>query len=274
MLQRKASSFVIVGILIIVATVTIFPFLWMVLGSVKTSSELFAVPMKMLPTIPQWSNFTRIFDSVPFALFYWNTAKIAVLATVGQVFACAFSGYAFSKLNFPGRDKLFILYLATLMIPSQVTMIPQYEMLNQLGLLNTHMAIIILRWFSPFGVFLLRQFFVTIPDSLIEAARIDGAGEARIFFRFMLPLSKSAIATLVTLTFLSAWNEFLGPLIFLNDRNKFTLQIGIRYFQQEFGTEYTLIMGATTLSLIPILIIYIFAQKYFIEGIASSGLKG
>ena len=274
MTKKRIGTIVIVLVLLLVAAVTIFPFLWMVLGSLKTKSELFATPMRLLPETPIWRNYVRIFEKVPFLQFYFNTAKIAVLATLGQVLTCAFSAYAFAKLQFRGRDALFILYLATLMIPYQVTMIPQYEMLGKLGLLNTHAALIILRWFSPFGVFLLRQFFITIPDSLNDAARIDGASEARIFFQFMLPLSKSAIATLVTLTFLNAWNEFMGPLIFLNDKAKFTLQIGIRYFQQEFGTEYTLIMGATTLSLIPILIIYIFAQKYFIEGIASSGLKG
>lgn len=153
-------------------------------------------------------------------------------------------------------------------------MIPQYELLNKIGLMNTLWTLILLRWFSPFGVFLLRQFFVSIPDSLVEAARIDGASEVRIFARIILPLSKSAVATLVTLTFLNSWNEFMGPLIYLNDQKKYTLQIGIRYFQQMWGTEYTLIMAATTMSLIPIVVIYIFAQKYFIEGIAAAGVKG
>lgn len=273
-MKKKIGLGVIVLILLLVAAVMIFPFLWMVLGSLKLKSELFATPMHLLPETPIWGNYARIFEKVPFLQFYYNTAKVAVLATLGQVLTCALSAYAFSKLQFRGRDTLFLLYLATMMIPYQVTMIPQYELLNNLGLLNTHAALIILRWFSPFGVFLLRQFFITIPDSLIEAARIDGAGESRIFFQFMVPLAKPAFATLITLTFLNAWNEFMGPLIYLNDKSKYTLQIGIRYFQQEFGTDYTLIMGATTLSLIPILIIYIFAQKYFIEGIASSGLKG
>lgn len=274
--RRKKIRFdwLVMILLIGVALVMVFPFLWMVLGSIKSKSELFAMPLQWLPETPVWNNYKQVVTKVPFFQFYFNTAKVAVISTIGQVLTCALSAYAFSKLEFRGRDTLFVLYLATLMIPGQVTMIPQYELLNKIGLMNTHWTLILLRWFSPFGVFLLRQFFISIPDSLVEAARIDGAGELRIFGQIMIPLSKSAIATLVTLTFLNSWNEFMGPLIYLNDKEKYTLQIGIRYFQQMWGTEYTLIMAATTMSLIPIVIIYIFAQKYFIEGIATAGVKG
>lgn len=272
--KRVASRIVIIFLLVLVAFVMILPFIWMVLGSVKMKSELFAVPLKWLPEKPIWKNYTDVFEKVPFLQFYWNTAKVAVLATAGQVVTCALSAYAFSKLEFRGRDVLFMFYLATLMIPGQVTMVPQYELMNKLGLLNNHWTLILLRWFSPFGVFLLRQFFISIPDSLVEAARIDGAKETKIFASVICPLAKPAFATLTTLTFLNAWNEFMGPLIFLNEKSKFTLQMGIRYFQQMFGTEYTLIMASTTMSLIPILLLYIFAQKYFIEGIASAGIKG
>lgn len=272
--KRRFLTIVYLCLLIAVAGIMIFPFLWMVLGALKTSSELFAIPIKLLPKAFVWSNFSDVLTAVPFLKFYANTAKIAVLSTVGQVLTCALSAYAFSKLQFKGRDTLFLFYLATLMIPGQVTMIPQFELMNKLGLYDSHWSLILLRWFSPFGVFLLRQFFVSIPDSLVEAARIDGAREVRIFSGLILPLSKSAIATLVTLTFLNSWNEFMGPLIYLQTKSKFTLQIGIRYFQQEFGTNYTLIMAATTMSLIPIVLIYMFAQRYFIEGIAASGVKG
>ena len=272
--QQIASNAVVMLLRILVALIMIFPFIWMVLGSFKMKSELFAVPLKWLPETPLWSNYADVFETIPFLTFYFNTAKVAIMSTLGHVISCALSAYAFAKLEFRGRDTLFLLYLATLMIPGQVTMIPQYELLNQIGLLNNLWALILLRWFSPFGVFLLRQFFISIPDSLVEAARIDSAGEITIFVRIMCPLAKPAFATLITLTFLNSWNEFMGPLIFLNEKSKFTLQIGIRYFQQMFGTEYTLIMAATTMSLIPILLIYIFAQKYFIEGIASAGIKG
>lgn len=265
---------VIFVILVLIGATMLFPFLWMVIGSLKPKAELFAVPMKLFPSTWMWKNYGDVLKKIPFVTFYINTAKIAVFSTMGQVITCALSAYAFAKLRFKGRDFLFMLYLATMMIPYQVTMIPQYELMNKLNLLNSHAALIILHCFSPFGVFLLRQFFVSIPDSLIEAARIDGAKDFRILSQIVLPLSKSALATLVTLKFLDSWNEFTGPLIFLNEKEKFTLQVGIRMFQQENGTEYTLIMAATTMSLIPIVLLYVFAQKYFIEGIAAAGVKG
>ncbi len=265
---------VIFIILVLIAAAMLFPFLWMVLGSLKPKAELFAVPMNLFPSTWMWKNYGDVLKKIPFVTFYINTAKIAVFSTLGQVITCALSAYAFAKLKFKGRDFLFMLYLATMMIPYQVTMIPQYELMNNLNLLNSHAALILLHCFSPFGVFLLRQFFVSIPDSLIEAARIDGAKDLRILSQIVLPLSKSALATLVTLKFLDSWNEFTGPLIFLNEKEKFTLQVGIRMFQQENGTEYTLIMAATTMSLIPIVLLYMFAQKYFIEGIAAAGVKG
>jgi multiple sugar transport system permease protein len=265
---------VIFIILVLIGATMLFPFLWMVIGSLKPKAELFAVPMNLFPSTWMWKNYGDVLKKIPFVTFYVNTAKIAVFSTMGQVITCALSAYAFAKLRFKGRDFLFMLYLATMMIPYQVTMIPQYELMNKLNLLNSHAALIILHCFSPFGVFLLRQFFVSIPDSLIEAARIDGAKDFRILSKIVLPLSKSALATLVTLKFLDSWNEFTGPLIFLNEKEKFTLQVGIRMFQQENGTEYTLIMAATTMSLIPIVLLYVFAQKYFIEGIAAAGVKG
>ncbi len=265
---------VIFLILVLIGATMLFPFLWMVIGSLKPKAELFAVPMNLFPSTWMWKNYGDVLKKIPFVTFYVNTAKIAVFSTMGQVITCALSAYAFAKLRFKGRDFLFMLYLATMMIPYQVTMIPQYELMNKLNLLNSHAALIILHCFSPFGVFLLRQFFVSIPDSLIEAARIDGAKDFRILSQIVLPLSKSALATLVTLKFLDSWNEFTGPLIFLNEKEKFTLQVGIRMFQQENGTEYTLIMAATTMSLIPIVLLYVFAQKYFIEGIAAAGVKG
>lgn len=273
-MKRRIGYPIIFILLTVVAGVMLFPFLWMFLGAVKTKAELFATPLRLLPEVWMWKNYRAVFDTIPFLQYYLNTAKIAVCSTIGQVITCSLSAYAFAKLKFKGRDLLFLLYLATLMIPAQVTMIPQYELMNRIGLLNSHWALIILNCFSPFGVFLLRQFFVSIPDSLVEAARIDGAKDWRILAQIMIPLSKSALATLITLKFLDSWNEFNNALIFLNDKAKYTLQIGIRMFQQENGTEYTLIMAATVMSLIPIVLLYMFCQKYFIEGIASAGVKG
>ena len=181
--SQKVFKVVIVVILVALALFMLFPFVWMVLGSFKPKDELFAVPMTLFPTRWMGSNYKDVFIKIPFAKFYWNTAFVAVMSTIGQVITCSLAGYAFSKLHFRGRDGLFLLYLGTMMIPYQVTMIPQYELVRNLGLLNTHWALIILHWFSPFGVFLLRQFMISIPDSLVESARIEGAGEMRIAFQ-------------------------------------------------------------------------------------------
>lgn len=272
--RKRILTGVILIILVALALFMLFPFVWMVLGSFKPKDELFAVPMKLLPERWMFSNYRSVFEKIPFAQFYGNTAFIAILSTIGQVVTCSLSAYAFSKLHFKGRDGLFMLYLATMMIPYQVTMIPQYELIRNIGLLNSRWSLIILHWFSPFGVFLMRQFMISLPDSLVESARIEGAGELRILTNIILPLSKSALATLVTLKFLDSWNDFTAPMIMLSDKSKYTLQLGLRMFQQEFGVEYTLILAGTTMSLIPILIIYMFAQNYFIEGIANTGIKG
>jgi multiple sugar transport system permease protein len=252
----------------------IIPFIWMLSGSLKTEATLFEYPIKLLPEHPAWSNYPEVWTRLPYGMFYINTAKIALISTLGQLLVCSLGAYALARIHFPFRDKIFIIFLATMMIPSQVTMIPQYQIMRVLGLMNKHGAIILLHLFNPFGVFMLRQFFLSIPMELSESARIDGCGEFGIYRRIILPLSKPAIATLTVFTFMGSWNDFMTPLIYLNDKNLFTLQIGIRYFQQLYGTEYTLVMAATSLSLIPVVFIYLIAQRYFIEGIATSGLKG
>ena len=272
--SKRIFKIITVIILVILAVAMLFPFVWMVLGSFKPKDELFATPMSLLPQKWMFSNYHDVFTKIPFAKFYGNTAFVSIVSTLGQVVTCSLSAYAFSKLHFKGRDGLFLLYLATMMIPYQVIMIPQYELVRNMGLLNSHWSLILLHWFSPYGVFLLRQFMISIPDSLVESARIEGAGEFKILTSIILPLAKSALATLVTLKFLDSWNDFTAPMIMLNDKSKYTIQLGLRMFQQEFGVEYTLILAGTTLSLIPILIIYIFAQNYFIEGIANTGIKG
>jgi multiple sugar transport system permease protein len=258
----------------VMAATMVIPFVWMLSGSLKTETTLFSVPFKIIPENPRWENYVNVWTRVPYGLFYINTAKISVLATIGQLAVCSLGAYALARINFPHREKIFMLFLATMMIPNQITMIPQYQLLSVMGLTNKHAAIVLLKLFSPFGVFLLRQFFLSIPMELSESARIDGCNEFGIYSRIVLPLSKPAIATLTVLTFMGAWNDFLMPLIYLNSKELFTLQLGVRYFQQVYGTEYTLVMAATSLSLIPVIIIYLFAQRYFIEGVAATGLKG
>jgi multiple sugar transport system permease protein len=272
--QKAILSAIIYALLSALAITMVIPFIWMLTGSIKTEAQLFAYPIKLFPENPVWSNYSEVWNRVPYGIFYINTAKIALIATVGQILVCSLGAYALARINFPHRDKIFILFLATMMIPSQVTMIPQYQIMRNLHLVNKHGSLILLRLFSPFGVFMLRQFFLGIPMELTESARIDGCNEFGIYRRIILPLSRPALATLTVFTFMGAWNDFLSPMIYLNDKNLFTLQIGIRYFQQLYGTEYTLVMAATALSLIPVIMVYLFAQRYFIEGIATTGLKG
>lgn len=274
MLRHYALKGFIYVLLLSVVVITVLPFLWMVSGSLKSQATIFEKTLNLIPKDPLWSNYSEVWNSVPFAQFYLNTIKVSVLSTLGALMSASLAAYAFAKLRFPGRDVLFVLFLATMMIPGQAIMIPQFTIMNYLQLVNSHWALILLNLFNPYGVFLLRQFFMQLPDDLCESARIDGCSELGIFTRIILPLAKPAIVTLAVFTFLWSWNDFLQPLIYLSKENLYTLQLGIRYFQQENGANYPLIMAATTMSLIPIVLMYIFAQRYFIEGIAVTGIKG
>ncbi|MBO7745732.1 carbohydrate ABC transporter permease [Paenibacillus sp. MWE-103] len=246
----------------------------MLSGSLKNQATIFQHSMQLIPAKPLWSNYSDVWKKIPFGTFYWNTIKISVLSTAGSLISASLAAYAFAKLKFPGSNKLFMLYLATMMIPGQAIMIPQFRILNNLHLVNTHWALILLHLFSPYGVFLLRQFFVQLPHDLNESARIDGCSEFGIFFRIVLPLAKPALVTLGIFSLLGSWNDFLQPLIYLSKEKLYTIQMGIRYFQQVNGADYPLILAATTMSLVPIILIYLFAQRYFIEGIAVTGTKG
>lgn len=261
-------------LLLLVAFVTVLPFIWMVSASLKTQATIFQNSMQLIPKDPVWSNYGDVWRKVPFATFYLNTIKITILSTVGTLISASLAAYAFAKLKFPGNDKLFLLFLATMMIPGQAIMIPQFEIMKNLGLVNTHWALILLTLFNPYGVFLLRQFLLQLPDDLNESARIDGCSEFGIFMRIIMPLAEPALVTLGIFTLLGSWNDFLNPLIYLSQEKLYTIQLGIRYFQQVNGADYPLIMAATTMSLIPMIIIYLFAQRYFIEGIAVTGTKG
>lgn len=261
-------------LLLIVVIVTVLPFVWMLSASLKSEATIFQNSMQLIPLHPLWSNYADVWKQVPYALFYLNTIKVSFLSTAGSLIAASLAAYAFAKLEFPGRNKLFLLYLATMMIPGQAIMIPQFTIMKSLHLVNTHWALILLHLFNPYGVFLLRQFFLQLPNDLNEAARLDGCTEFGIFLRIALPLAKPALATLGIFTLLWSWNDFLQPLIYLSKENLFTIQMGIRYFQQLNGANYPLIMAATTMSLVPIVLLYVFAQRYFVEGIVITGIKG
>ena len=260
--------------LFILSFIVLIPLLWMASSSLKQSNDVFAVPLQWIPTNPLWKNYKEIFIKVPFLIFYKNTIKLTFIVTLLQLLTSSLAAYGFAKLKFPGRNTLFLAYIGTIAIPWQVYMVPQFIMMKNMGLANTHMAIILLQAFSAFGVFLLRQFYLSIPEELSEAARIDGLGEYGIYFRIILPLSKPALATLTIFTSVNTWNDFMGPLIYLTSTNLKTIQLGLRMFIAQYDAEYSLIMAASVVSMIPIVIIFIFTQKYFIEGIATTGLKG
>lgn len=260
--------------LITVSILMIMPFIWMISASLKTEIEVFSFPIKWIPETIKWSNYKQVWTKVPFLTYYMNTIKVAVSVTAIQLFTCSFAAYAFSKLKFPGRDTIFVGYICTMMIPYQVIMIPQFMIIRSLGLVDTHAALILTAAFSPFGVFLFRQFFMSIPDELSEAAKIDGCGELRIYSQIILPLAKPAAASLVIFTFVDRWNDFLGPLIYINSDKMKTLQLGMRNFQTEYASSYALIMAAAVCASIPTIIVYLIAQDFFVEGIAATGVKG
>ncbi|MEC2158346.1 carbohydrate ABC transporter permease [Virgibacillus halodenitrificans] len=280
MQERNHSSMKIVRkiiryvVIILISLVMILPFLWMISSSLKAESEIFGFPIKWIPEMFHWSNYKEVWTKIPFHLYYLNTLKIAVSATVLLVITSSLAGYVFAKVKFPERDKLFFLYIATMMIPYQVMMIPQFMIMKQIGLVDSHWSLILLGAFNPFGVFLFRQFFLSIPDELLEAARIDGLTEFGIYRKIILPLSKPAIATLVIFSFMHAWNDFLGPLIYLTSDNLYTIQLGMQFFITEYNTEYALLMAAAVSAVVPTIIVYFLAQDQFVEGVANTGVKG
>ena len=261
-------------VLIALAVFTLIPFVWMISSSLKLDREVFAYPMTWIPETFHWENYSLIWTRVPLVTYFKNTAFIAVVVTLLQTLTSSFAAYAFAKLTFRGRDTLFLAYIATIAVPWQAYMLPQFIMMRSMGLYDTLWAMVVLQAFSAFGVFLMRQFYRGIPTELCEAARLDGLSEYGIWARIMLPLSKAAIATLVIFTFVGTWNDYMGPMIYLTrDINK-TVQVGLRRFIQENSSDYHLIMAASLCSLIPVSIMFLALQRYFIEGIATSGLKG
>ncbi|MDE1549329.1 carbohydrate ABC transporter permease [Jeotgalibaca caeni] len=261
-------------VLIVVMITMLFPFLWMLSSSLKFDREIFTFPIQWIPETPVWSNYQDIWTRIPLATFIKNTAKLTLIVTVLQLLTSSFAAYAFSKLRFKGRDFLFMAYIATIAVPWQAYMVPQFIMMRSLGLNNTHLAIILLQAFSAFGVFMMRQFYQGIPDSLIEAARIDGMNDYQIYAKIMLPLSKPALSSLTIFTFVNTWNDFLGPLLYLTRDELKTIQIGLRMFITQYSAEYALIMAASVVVLIPVLVVFLSLQKYFVEGVAATGVKG
>ncbi|NLK68676.1 MAG: carbohydrate ABC transporter permease [Clostridiaceae bacterium] len=269
------SNIILYTILLIMTVVMIIPFLWMLSSSLKLDREVFVMnPYVWIPEQPRWQNFVDIWTKVPFFKYVMNTVYLTIVVTTLQIITSSFAAYAFAKLDFRHRDKLFFSYIATIAVPWQVYMVPQFLMMRSFGLNDRLLAIVCLQAFSAFGVFLMRQFYMGVPDSLCEAARIDGMSEYGIYAKIMLPLSKPAIATLTIFTFVSTWNDYLGPLIYLKTQEKKTIQLGLKMFISQYSSEYGLIMAGSVISLIPVLVVFLCLQKYFVEGIQSTGIKG
>lgn len=263
--------YIVLGIIVIL---TLVPFVWMLSASLKENKDVFNFPIQWMPSVPRPENFAEIWTKIPLLTFLANTLKLSVIVTVLQVLTSSFAAYAFAKLKFKGRKTLFLAYIATIAVPWQAYMVPQFIMMSRFGLNNTHMAIICLQAFSAIGVFMMRQFYMRIPDELCEAARIDGLSEYGIWFRIMLPNAKPAITTLAIFTFVNTWNDFLGPLIYLTETKLKTIQIGLRMFTTQYTSDYALIMAASVVALIPMLILFLSMQKQFVQGIVTSGIKG
>lgn len=272
--QNRVMRVIIYVLLILIAAIMLVPFLWMLSASFKMNKDVFSFPIEWIPSNPRPRNYVDIWTKIPLLTFIGNTAKLTIIVTLLQLFTSSFAAYAFAKLNFKGKKALFLGYIATIAVPWQAYMVPQFMMMRSWGLNNTHLAIICLQAFSAFGVFLMKQFYEGVPSELCEAGRIDGLTEYGIWWRIMLPLSKPALSTLTIFTFVSTWNDFLGPLIYLTKTELKTIQIGLRMFISQYSAEYGLIMAASVIALIPVLIVFLALQKYFVQGVASAGLKG
>ena len=262
------------AVLLALTVVALVPFVWMISSSLKTSIDVFSIPMRWIPQGFHFENYVQIWERVPLAAYFKNTAVLAVIVTFMQILTSSFAAYAFAKMNFKGRDLLFMCYIGTIAVPWQVYMVPQFIMMRSIGLYDTIWALVVLQSFTAFGVFLMRQFYMGIPNDLSEAARIDGLSEYGIWARIILPLAKPAIATLCIFTFVNTWNDYMGPMIYLTTDIKKTIQVGLRRFIQAYSADYNLIMAASLCSLLPVTVVFLFLQRYFIEGIATTGMKG
>jgi len=266
-------------VLILIMALMVVPFVWMFSVSIGRPSDVFVVPPRWIPSVIGFASYRRVLSTLPFLSWFLNSFKIASLITAGQLFTCSTAAYAFARLRFPGRNTLFLVLLSALMVPVQVTIIPIFVIMRVLNLLDNHLALILPPLVSAFGVFLLRQFFLTIPKELEDAAFIDGAGPLMIFGRIILPLSGGALATLAVLTYNFFWNDYFTPLVFINSPSKMTLPLGIgimagRYVEAGgMGADAPGIVAAVAMSIMPVLFVFLFAQRYLIESITMTGIK-
>jgi multiple sugar transport system permease protein len=267
--------FAIIGATII-GVIFATPFLWMVSSSLKDISEIYGFPPKFIPESFKWSNYVDAWRALPFKTFFLNSIIVSSLTTFGAVLSCSLAGYSFARLRYPGRDKIFLAYLATMMIPFPVLMVPLFVIMKNLGLVDTLWSLILPAIFTPAGTFLMRQFILTLPRELEEAARVDGCGFFGVYWRIVLPLMKPVIATLAIFTFLGSWNEFLWPLISISSIDHKTLPLGLTMFQSRIAgrTPWNQVMASATFTIVPVLVLFVLGQKYYVKGIVTTGLKG
>jgi multiple sugar transport system permease protein len=269
-----ASTALLHLVLIIGAIIMVVPFLWMVVTSLETTAQAFSIPPSFIPNPFEWANYPQSLNALPFNLAYMNSAIVAVTVTVFQLLTCSMAAYAFARIKFPGREIIFFAFLATMMIPFQLTIIPIFLTMKQIGLLDTLLALILPpALFSAFGVFLLRQFILGLPIELEEAAIVDGANRWRIFWSVILPLLRAPLAALGIFTFIGMWNDFFRPLIMLNTPSNFTVPLMLNQFRGQYATQWTLVMAGSVIAVLPLLVVYILAQRHIIRGIAMTGLK-
>ena len=272
--QKRFYTLLVQVILVFMAVLALFPFLWMISTSLKGSEEAFAYPPKLIPEIFHWDNYEKAMTALPFGKVYLNSLKLAVINVTGQVLTSAMAGYALGKLRFRGSGVVFGGFIAVMMVPYTVISIPLFLIFSQLNLIDTHLSIILMPVaYMPMGVFLCRQFIMALPDELMEAGIIDGANYGSMFFRIVLPLVKPALASLGIFSFMWNWNSFYTPLIFLNSQEKYTVPLLLNMFKGKYTVDWSLIMAASTIAVIPVLAVYLFAQKYIIEGITITGMK-
>lgn len=275
-LKKRITRLVFTIFLLLIALTTIAPFLWMISASMKFEIDVFTYPIQWIPErFNIAANYKEVWTGhYNMLLYYWNTLKITVMATILQVIISLMTGYAFAKIRFVHKNFIFACLIATLMIPDQVILVPKFFIARWLGLYDTHAFIILILSFSVYGMFLIRQYMVTIPEALSESAMIDGASHYKIFVKIIVPMSKPIIATLAILKFIWTWNDYQTPLIFLKSRNLFTLQLGIKQFATQSGAIYSLVMAAAVCTIIPLIVVFVTGQKYILEGITAGAVKG
>lgn len=274
-LRRRLFDRVLTALLLGGGLLMMLPFLWMFSTSWRLARDSFSLPPQWLPTVWRIENYREVLTEIPFLAFVVNSLKVSVLITLGQLVTCSTAAYAFARLRFPGREVLFLVFLSQLMVPQQVTIIPIFILIRVLGLLDTHWALIIPALFSAFGTFLLRQFFLTIPRELEDAARVDGAGYVRTFLQIILPLAGPGLSTLAIFVFNFYWNEFFRPLLFISTWEKMTLPLGLTVMKGYLGVgNVAAIMAGVSMGIVPVLLVFLLAQRYLIEGITLTGIKG